>query len=92
MTLDHEVCAACGVVVARARNDRWVHADELPEKTGSHDVESVTTRREYLFGVSYRDAEARVPQDTHLMLLERQAIALENIAEMLQRLVQRLDT
>ena len=84
MSLDDPVCGSCGVRVTQDRNGRWLHVDSIPKDSEEHDVEIVLTRRDHLFGTQQKAAEARIPQEYSLEFQERQAIALESIAESLK--------
>ena len=88
MTLDDTVCWLCGVPVARSRSGLWLHTESLPEKTEDHEVEKTTTRRDYLFGESQRQAAVQAPTDRSVAALERQAEALEEIRDLVKHFVE----
>lgn len=83
MSRDSVVCATCGVLVSQGRSGAWLHTDELPDNIEHHQVDTVISRRDYLFGQNLKEQNARAPRDLELMFLERIAIALERIASSL---------
>lgn len=80
------VCGTCGTPVSQARSGQWIHVDDLPEKTEEHDVDTVISRRDYLFGETERQEEEQAPRDILVLAEVRQADALERIASALERL------
>jgi hypothetical protein len=87
--LDHFVCGDCGLLVAPGKGGNYFHVEEPPEKWDPHDVTNVTTRREYLFGQS---KAPEPPVTRSVTAQERQARALERIADAVEMIAQRLDS
>jgi hypothetical protein len=79
--LDHLACGECGLLVAPGRGGSYFHVEEPPEDWAPHDVTVITTRKEYLYGVA--GSTPKPPS-------QRQAEALERIADAAERIVARL--
>lgn len=77
------VCGTCGVPIARTSTNSVVHVDSIPQGVEEHDAFPWVTREEFLFNSSKA-------QEASLSPAERQASALERIADALEVVVARI--